>query len=155
MLSTVGEKAYDPYRRELVVVPASNKDFRSTWVMRWDDFRAPAEVILGNKIPFSLQVPGGKGAVYLALLSQGSVPAIPLPGLPDLPLTPDALFWASPAIPGFIGLLDNKGRAAFSLQTPRDPLFRSLLLHASTLVLSPNTFLPTYVTRRTSVYLAW
>jgi len=149
----IGGIHYDPYRREIILV--GHFEYRSTWVMHWDDLRAPAEVVLGNKVPFSLQVPGEGGGIYLAFLSKGSIPALPIPGLADLPLTPDALFWASPAVPGFIGLLDGQGQAAFSLQTPRDPIFRSLWLHSAALVLSPTTFLPTYVTRRRSVYLAW
>ncbi len=149
----IGGIQYDPFRREVVMV--SHYGHRSTWVMHWDDLRAPAEVVLGNKIPFSLQVPGGGGGIYLAFLSENSIPAIPIPGLPDLPLTPDALFWASPAVPGFIGILDSQGKASFTMPTPRDPLFRSLWLHSAALVLSPTTFLPTYVTRRKSIYMAW
>ncbi len=151
----LSQMEYDPFRRELVMVPGSGGGYRSTWVMRWEDIEAGPEVILGTPLGIGLRVPGWPGGVYLAFLSGGYGPGIPLPGLSDLPLAPDGIFWNSLFLPGTLGLLDTRGKASLSLPTPRDPVLRSLWLHAAALVLSPKTLLPAYVTGRRGIYLAW
>ena len=147
---------YDPTRRELLLLPCGSGSGSSstTWVMRWDDIRSPMESPLGAKWNFSLDLPGHGNQFYLTFLSEGAVPGIPIPGLPDLPLAPTRFFFRSLGFPGMVGVLDGSGKGGGGFQVPREPTLRGLYLHAAALVLD-GRLLPTYVTGRRSTYFYW
>lgn len=83
--------------------------------------------------PFAVEIESSfePGLVYVMALSFGSSPGIKLGDGRLLGLDPDALFVASVGFPGFVGVLDARGRASVGIVFPK--LTTALRIHQAAL----------------------
>lgn len=104
---------------------------------------------VGQALALDLSAPAFAGTPYIAGASFSSNAPIAIPGLGQLCLSADNLFWASYPAPvagvfqNFQGALDASGQASLSLQLPGFPPLAYQALQLQAVLIAPTGFVKT------------
>jgi len=101
------------------------------------------QVLPGAKFALVVEDPATPGAAYLLRAAFGRSPGFLLPGVGNVPLNPDALFWLSGAAPSifqnFAGVLDANGVAKADVVLPNNPSLKGFHFYASGVSVNGST----------------
>ncbi|MBN2491831.1 MAG: PD40 domain-containing protein [Planctomycetes bacterium] len=106
-----------------------------------DALSSPGPAWPGTTVSFRIDVPKAPGASYIARVAFGRTGGPVLPGVGPVPLSPDALFFAS-GTPGSIfrnmsGTLDGQGLGTFHVDLPAAPALSGMAFFGGAVVVGP------------------
>jgi len=119
-----------------------NNQYPGIWRSRFSGLTAEDVAGPGRKTLLHFSQPAHAGRSYVAALSLGTSPGIPI-GTQTIPLVPDAVFAATvgglpPFFVGMAGYLDRNGVATGSITFPPIPALKGVRLYAAFVVVDPQ-----------------